>query len=162
VREDAAREDRRAAAAPWVEADALVTLGAISERSGKIEAAAEQPPTAHEQAVEAQVLGRAVAASSSLPGGSFEQGDLTAAAAGAHEGTRPPRARSGRSPSTASTAVHPLPRALLDGRWDHAQADRRRGRRCGSANPGEARCPRCAFLWRARLAIGRGAGGAGS
>jgi predicted ATPase/DNA-binding NarL/FixJ family response regulator len=139
VRAEEAREAARAAAAPWVEADALVTLGLISERSGKIEAAAEQLTAAHEQAVEAKVLGVQLRATFQLARLQLEQGDLAAAARRAHEGTATAQ---GAGLGLAQYGidlqyVHYLAH-FADGRWDHAQeiAD---GFPVRIANPAEAR-----------------------
>jgi len=52
-----ARAAARAAGAPWVEADALVTLGALGERAGQAKEAVELFTLAHHQAREARVLG---------------------------------------------------------------------------------------------------------
>jgi DNA-binding NarL/FixJ family response regulator len=139
VRAEQAREAARAAAAPWVEADALVTLALISERSGKIEAAAEQLTTANEQAIEAKVLGVQLRATFQLARLQLEQGDLTAAARLAHEGAETAQ---GAGLGLAQYGidlqyVHYLAH-FADGRWDHAQeiAD---GFAVRVANPAEAR-----------------------
>jgi DNA-binding CsgD family transcriptional regulator len=122
ARAEQARAAAGTAMALWVEADALVTLGLIHERSGKIDAAADLFTRANEQAAEAKVLGVQLRATFQLARLQLEQGDLAAAAATAHEGT-----------STAQGAglglaqygidlqyVHYLAH-FADGRWDHAQ-----------------------------------------
>jgi predicted ATPase/DNA-binding NarL/FixJ family response regulator len=139
VRAEEAREAARAAAAPWVEADALVTLGLISERSGKIKAAAEQLTSAHEQAVEAKVLGVQLRATFQLARLQLEQGDLAAAARRAHEGTATAQ---GAGLGLAQYGidlqyVHYLAH-FADGRWDHAQ-EITDGFAVRVANPAEAR-----------------------
>src|SRR5499427_13954 len=52
-----ARVSARAASAPWVEADALVTLGLLDERAGRPAAAAELFTVAYRKARDAGVLG---------------------------------------------------------------------------------------------------------
>jgi len=152
VRAEQARKAARAAAAPWVEADALVTLGLISERSGKIEAAAEQLTTAHEQAIEAKVLGVQLRATFQLARLQLEQGDLAAAARRAHEGTATAQ---GAGLGLAQYGIdlqyiHYLAH-FADGRWDHAQqiAD---GFAVRVTNPGEARLSAMALF----VAVARG------
>ncbi len=122
ARAEQARAAAGAALAPWVEADALVTLGLIHERSGQIDAATELFTRAHEQAAEAKVLGVQLRATFQLARLQLEQGDLAAAAMNAHQGT-----------STARSAglglaqygidlqyIHYLAH-FSDGKWDHAQ-----------------------------------------
>ena len=139
ARAEQARAAATAAQAPWVEADALVTLGLISERSGKIGDAADLFTRAHEQAVEAKVLGVQLRAAYQLARLQLEQGDLAAAAATAHEGTATAQ---GHGLGLAQYGidlqyVHYLAH-FADGRWDHAQeiAD---GFAVRVTNPAEAR-----------------------
>ena len=152
LRAEQAREAARAAAAPWVEADALVTLGLISERSGKIEAAAELLTTAHEQAVEAKVLGVQLRATFQLARLQLEQGDLAASAQRAHEGTATAQAAGlGLAQYGIDLQyVHYLAH-FADGRWDHAQeiAD---GFAVRVTNPAEARLSAMALF----VAVARG------
>ena len=141
-----------AAMAPWVEADALVTLGLISERSGKIDAAADLFTRAHEQAADAKVLGVRLRATFQLARLQLEQGDLAAAAATAHDGTATAQ---GAGLGLAQYGidlqyVHYLAH-FADGRWDHAQeiAD---GFAVRVTNPAEARLSAMALF----VAVARG------
>ena len=112
----------RAAGAPWVEADAQVTLGLISERAGKIADAIGLFTTAHRQAAEARVLGVELRAAFQLARVQLEQGDLAARPAPrtrARRRARGSRARPGASTaSTCSTCT--TSRTSPTGRWDHA------------------------------------------
>jgi len=112
----------RAADAPWIQADALVTLGFISNREGRNDAAIELLTRAHKQAREAKVLGIELRAAYYLAQAHLELGDLTIGAAVAHEGTQ--RAN--------HTGLNMAPYGLdvqhlhfqchfADGKWDHAQ-----------------------------------------
>ena len=152
ARAEQARAAAGAASAPWVQADALVTLGLISERSGKIDSAAELFTRAHEQAAEAKVLGVQLRATFQLARLQLEQGDLAAAAATAHEGTA---AAQGAGLGLAQYGidlqyVHYLAH-FADGRWDHAQeiAD---GFAVRVTNAAEARLSAMALF----LAVARG------
>ncbi len=152
ARAEQAREAATAADAPWIEADALVTLGLISERSGKIDAAAEMFTRAHLQAGEAKVLGVQLRATFQLARLQLEQGDLTAAASTAHEGTAKAQ---GAGLGLAQYGIdlqyiHYLAH-FADGRWDHAQqiAD---GFAVRVTNPAEARLSAMAMF----VAVARG------
>src|SRR6266566_8667243 len=112
----------RAADAPWVEADALVTLGYISNREGRNDEAIKLLTEAHKQAREAEVLGVELRAAFHLAQAHLELGDLAIGAAVAHEGTK--RAN--------QTGLNMAPYGLdvqhlhfqchfADGKWDHAQ-----------------------------------------
>jgi len=78
----------RAASAPWVEADALVTLGQLSEHAGRIEEAIDLYTRAHQQALAAAVLGVELRAAFQLARVQLEWGDLAAASMTAHQGVR--------------------------------------------------------------------------
>jgi len=78
----------RAAGAPWVEADALVTLGQLSERDGLIDEAIGLFTRAHQQARNAAVLGVELRAAFQLARVQLERGDLDAASSTAHQGVR--------------------------------------------------------------------------
>jgi predicted ATPase/DNA-binding CsgD family transcriptional regulator len=122
ARAEQARVAAKAAAAPWIEADALVTLGLISERSGEIDLAADLFTRAHRQAAEAKVLGVELRAAFQLARLQLEQGDLAAAASVAHQGTaRAQGAGLGMAQYGIDLQyVHYLAH-FADGRWDHAQ-----------------------------------------
>ena len=111
-----------AADAPWIQADALVTLGYMSNREGRNDEAIELLTRAHKQAREAKVLGVELRAAYHLAQAHLELGDLTIGAAVAHEGTK--RAN--------QTGLNMAPYGLdvqhlhfqchyADGQWDHAQ-----------------------------------------
>jgi DNA-binding CsgD family transcriptional regulator len=111
-----------AASAPWVEADALVTLGLINERAGNIAAAIDLFTTAHRQAVQAKVLGVELRAAFQLARVQLEQGDLASSSYIAHQGTA--RAQ-GAGLGLAQYGIdlqylHYLAH-FADGDWDHAQ-----------------------------------------
>jgi DNA-binding CsgD family transcriptional regulator len=78
----------RTAGAPWVEADALVTLGLLSERAGRIEEAIDLFTRAHQQARSAGVLGVELRSAFQLARVQLEWGDLAAASRTAHQGVR--------------------------------------------------------------------------
>ena len=147
-----ARAAAQAAGAPWVEADALTTLGLISERAGKIADAIAQFSSAHRQATEAKVLGVELRTTYQLARLQLEQGDVRSAARHAHEGTE--RAR-GAGLGLAQYGIdlqylHYLAH-FADGCWDHAQqiAD---GFAVRVTSPGEARLSAMALF----LGVARG------
>jgi DNA-binding CsgD family transcriptional regulator len=112
----------QAAGALWVEADALVTLGFISNREGRNDEAIKLLTQAHKQAREAKNLGVELRAACYLAQAHLELGDLTIGAAVAHEGTN----------RASQTGLNMAPYGLdvqhlhfqchfADGKWDHAQ-----------------------------------------
>ena len=118
----AARDAARAAGAQSPEADALVTLGQLEERSGRITEAIELFTQAHRQAQEAGVLGVHLRAAFQVARINLERGDLAQAGATAHEGLR--RAEE----AGLLLAPYGLDLQYLhylahfnDGDWDHAQ-----------------------------------------
>ncbi len=117
-----ARAAARAAAAPWVEADALVTLGQLAERNGQSQEAIDLFTLAHRQAREARVLGVELRAAFQLARAQLERGDLGDALVTAHEGVR----RTGET--GLGLAPYGLDLQFLhyqghynDGSWEHAQ-----------------------------------------
>src|SRR6516165_188710 len=117
-----ARDSARAAEAPSVEADALVTLGLLDERDGRPAAAAELFTVAYRKARDAGVLGVRLRAAFELARMYLESGDLDQASATAHEGLR--RAEE----AGLMLAPYGLDLQYLhylahynDGDWDHAQ-----------------------------------------
>jgi predicted ATPase/DNA-binding CsgD family transcriptional regulator len=123
ARAEQARVAASAASAPWIEADALTTLGLIHERSGQIDAAARLLTSAHQQAGETRMLGVELRAAFQLARLQLEQGDLAASARVAHQGTaRAESAGLGLAQYGIDLRyVHYLAH-FADGRWDHAQA----------------------------------------
>ena len=112
----------RAADAPWVEADALVTLGFMSNREGRNDEAIELLTAAHKQAREAMVLGVELRSAYHLARAHLERGDLAVGGAVAHEGTK--RAiQTGLDMSPYGVDLQHLHFQchFADGKWDHAQ-----------------------------------------
>jgi DNA-binding CsgD family transcriptional regulator len=122
ARAEQARAAAKAARAPWVEADALVTLGLINERAGNIAAAVEEFTTAHRQAAQAKVLGVELRAAFQLARVKLEQGDLAGASRTAHQGTtRAQAAGLGLAPYGFDLQYLHYLAHFADGDWDHAQ-----------------------------------------
>src|SRR5712691_2338355 len=112
----------RAAGAPWVEADALVTLGFISNREGRNDVAIKLLTEAHKQAREAKVLGVELRAANHLAQAHLELGDLALGAAVAHEGTeRANQTGLGLAPFGLDVQHLHFQCHFADGKWDHAQ-----------------------------------------
>jgi DNA-binding CsgD family transcriptional regulator len=112
----------RAADAPWVEADALVTLGLISNREGRNDEAIKLLTAAHKQAREVMVLGVELRSAYHLARAHLERGDLAIGGAVAHEGTK--RAiQTGLDMSPYGVDLQHLHFQchFADGKWDHAQ-----------------------------------------
>ena len=112
----------RAADAPWVEADALVTLGFMSNREGRNDEAIKLLTAAHKQAREARMLGVELRSAYHLARAHLERGDLTTGGAVAHEGTK--RAiQTGLDMSPYGVDLQHLHFQchFADGKWDHAQ-----------------------------------------
>jgi DNA-binding NarL/FixJ family response regulator len=112
----------RAAGSPWVEADALVTMGFLSNRDGQNDEAIKLFTAAHKQAREAKMIGVELRAAYHLARAHLERGDLGVGAAVAHEG--------GKRASHAGLSLAPFGLDLqhlhfqchfADGHWDHAQ-----------------------------------------
>ena len=116
-----ARAAARAANAPWVEADALVTLGVMSERGGRIKEAIELFTAAHDQARQATVLGVELRAAFQLARARLERGDLDDASATAHQGLRRANERGlGMAPYGLDLQYLHYLAHYFDGDWDHA------------------------------------------
>jgi DNA-binding CsgD family transcriptional regulator len=112
----------RAADAPWVEADALVTIGFMANREGRNDEAIKLLTAAHKQAREAMVLGVELRSAYHLARAHLERGDLTTGGSVAHEGTK--RAiQTGLDMSTYGVDLQHLHFQchFADGKWDHAQ-----------------------------------------
>jgi DNA-binding NarL/FixJ family response regulator len=113
----------RAANAPWVEADALVTLGFMSNREGRNDEAIKVLTAAHRQARESmESLGVELRSAYHLARAHLERGDLTTGGAVAHEGTK--RAiKTGLDMSPYGVDLQHLHFQchFADGKWDHAQ-----------------------------------------
>jgi DNA-binding CsgD family transcriptional regulator len=112
----------RAASAPWVEADALVTLGFMTSREGHNDEAIKLLTAAHKQAREAMVLGVELRSAYHLARAHLERGDLATGGSVAHEGTK--RAiQTGLDMSPYGVDLQHLHFQchFADGKWDHAQ-----------------------------------------
>ena len=107
----------RAADAPWVQADALVTLGYLSNREGRNDEAIKLLTQAHKQAREAKVLGVELRAAYHLARAHLERGDLAAGGAArtrAPSGpTRPGSASRPTAPTCSTCTSRPLRRRQL-------------------------------------------------
>jgi DNA-binding CsgD family transcriptional regulator len=118
----AALDAARAAGAQSPEADALVTLGLLEERSGRITEAIELFTEAHHQAQEAGVLGVHLRAAFQLARIHLERGDLEEAGATAHEGLlRAEEAGLLLAPYGLDLQYLHYLAHFSDGDWDHAQ-----------------------------------------
>ena len=112
----------QAASAPWVEADALVTLGFIANREGRNDEAIKLLTQAHRQAREAEVLGVELRAAYHLAQAHLELGDLAIGAAVAHEGTlRANQTGLNMAPYGLDVQHLHFQCHFADGQWDHAQ-----------------------------------------
>jgi len=111
-----------AAGAPWVEADALVTLGQVSERGGRVEETIDLFTRAYEQARSAGVLGVELRAGFQVARIQLERGDLDAAAETAHEaGLRADEAGVGLAAYGYDLQYLHYLAHYAGGDWDHAQ-----------------------------------------
>jgi DNA-binding CsgD family transcriptional regulator/tetratricopeptide (TPR) repeat protein len=117
-----ARAAGRAAGAPWVVADALVTLGNLAERTGRPKTAAASYARAMVEARKSDMLGVELRAAFSVARVQLEGGDLAAASGTAHDGLQ--------KASQAGLAMAPYGYDLQylhylahynEGDWDHAQ-----------------------------------------
>jgi DNA-binding CsgD family transcriptional regulator len=117
-----ARIAARTADAPWVEADALVTLGQLSERHGRIGDAIRQFRLAYSQSRDTTVLGVELRAAFQLARALLESGDLSEAARVAHEGTERSEENGLRlAPYGLDLQYLHYLAHFADGCWDHAQ-----------------------------------------
>jgi len=116
-----AKEAAGAAGAPWVEADALVTLGELNEFSGQVEDAISLFTAAHDQARDTQMLGVELRAAYQLARARLERGDLKGAAETAHQGVKRAEEKGlGLAPYGLDLQyVHYLAH-YSEGAWDHA------------------------------------------
>jgi DNA-binding CsgD family transcriptional regulator len=109
-------------AAPWVEADALVTLGQLSSRSGEADEAIGLFTAAHGQAAASKMLGVELRAAYSLALEHLVRGELIAAATVAHQGVqRADEEGLGLAPFGLDLQHLHFQAHYADGTWDHAQ-----------------------------------------
>jgi DNA-binding CsgD family transcriptional regulator len=147
-----ARAAGRVANAPWVVADALVTLGLLAERSARIKTAIASYSRALAQARRAGVLGVELRAAFHLARIHLERGNLDSSSGTAHAGmVAADRAGLGLAPSGVDLQYLHYLAHFSDGDWDHAQeiAD---GFAVRVANEAEARLSAMALF----IAVGRG------
>jgi DNA-binding CsgD family transcriptional regulator len=117
-----ARAAGRAAGAPWVTADALVTLGLLAERGGRIKTAIASYSRALAQARRAGALGVELRAAFQLARINLERGSLAAASATAHEGLlRAEQAGLAMAPYGYDLQYLHYLAHFSDGSWEHAQ-----------------------------------------
>jgi DNA-binding CsgD family transcriptional regulator len=117
-----ARVAARAADAPWVEADALVTLGMLAERQGEPAQALDLFTQAYREAEALSMLGVELRAAFQVARAQLESGDLVAAAATAHEGgKRADAAGLGLAPYGLDLQYLHYLAHYSDGCWNHAQ-----------------------------------------
>jgi DNA-binding NarL/FixJ family response regulator len=108
--------------APWVEADALVTLGYVSNRRGHNDEAIELLTQAHRQARQSKMIGVELRAAYNLARAHLERGDLAAGGAVAYEGTtRAQHAGLNLAPFGLDVQHLHFQCHFADGKWDHAQ-----------------------------------------
>jgi DNA-binding CsgD family transcriptional regulator len=127
--DDAAREwaergraAAREAGAPWVEADALVTLGILANRQGHNDEAITLLTEAHRQARQAKMIGVELRAAYNLARAHLERGDLAAGASVAHQaGIRAMHAGLNLAPYGLDVQHLHFQCHFADGNWDHAQ-----------------------------------------
>jgi DNA-binding CsgD family transcriptional regulator len=127
--DDAAREwaergraAAREAGAPWVEADALVTLGILANRQGQNDEAIKLLTEAHRQARQATMIGVELRAAYNLSRAHLELGDLTTGAAVAHEaGLRARQGGLNMAPYGLDVQHLHFQCHYAAGKWDHAQ-----------------------------------------
>jgi DNA-binding CsgD family transcriptional regulator/tetratricopeptide (TPR) repeat protein len=112
----------RAVGAPWVVADALVTLGQVAERSGQLETAAASYARAVVQARMSDMLGVELRATFAVARRQLEGGDLDAASGTAHEGIlRASQAGLAMAPYGYDLQYLHYLAHYNEGEWDHAQ-----------------------------------------
>jgi DNA-binding CsgD family transcriptional regulator/tetratricopeptide (TPR) repeat protein len=117
-----ARVAARAADAPWVEADALVTLGMLAERQGEPAAALDLFTQAWKEAQPLAMLGVELRAAFQVARAQLESGDLAASAETAHQGQGHAAAAGlGLAPYGMDLQYLHYLAHYADGCWDHAQ-----------------------------------------
>ena len=112
----------QAAEAPWVEADALVTLSFLSNRQGQNDEAIKLLTQAHKMARQTKMIGVELRAAYNLARAHLERGDLATGAAVAHEGTiRAQQSGLNLAPYGIDVQHLHFQCHFADGNWDHAQ-----------------------------------------
>ena len=117
-----ARDAARAADAPWIEADALVTLGMLAERQGEPAAALDLFTQAWKEAQPLSMPGVELRAAFQVARAQLESGDLAASAETAHQGQGHAAAAGlGLAPYGLDLQYLHYLAHYADGCWDHAQ-----------------------------------------
>jgi DNA-binding CsgD family transcriptional regulator len=111
-----------AASAPWLQADALATLSAVSERAGRPDEAEALAMQALDLVVDSDMAGVDLRVRNFLARLRLESGDLPGAAAAAHVGVeRAARAGLSLAPYGLDLRYLHYLTHVADGSWDHAQ-----------------------------------------
>jgi DNA-binding CsgD family transcriptional regulator len=111
-----------AASAPWLQADALATLGAVSERAGRPDEAEALAMKALDLVRDSDMPGVDLRVRNFLARLRLESGDLAGAAAAAHVGVeRAARAGLSLAPYGLDLRYLHYLTHVADGSWDHAQ-----------------------------------------
>jgi len=117
-----AREAARQAAAPWIEADAQVTIGLLASRAGNDDEAIGMFAAANEQAAATDIIGVELRAAYHLSRAHLSRGELADAGRVAHEGVRRAQAEGLDFAPFGLDLQHLHFQAhYADGNWDHAQ-----------------------------------------
>ncbi|MCW2932576.1 MAG: ATPase-like protein [Actinomycetia bacterium] len=112
----------RQADAPWVEADALVTIGLLASRAGEQEEAIRTFTAAHEQAAGTEMLSVELRATYHLSRERLSRGELAEAARIAHIGVlRADDEGLGLAPYGLDLQHLHFQAHYADGHWDHVQ-----------------------------------------
>ncbi|HEX4831192.1 MAG TPA: AAA family ATPase [Trebonia sp.] len=116
------QELARQAGAPWVEADALITIGLLASRSGETDRAIATFTAAGEQAAGSGMIGVELRAAYHLARERLALGELGEAARLAHQGVRRAEAEGlGLAPFGFDLQHLHFQAHYADGSWDHAQ-----------------------------------------
>ena len=117
-----AREAARAADAPWLEADTLVTLGLLDERRGRPKEAVDQMTLAFQQASTSKLLDVHLRAAFQLARIHLERGDLADASRVAHQGLQvADKYGLSMAPYGLDLQYTHYLAHYAEGAWDHAQ-----------------------------------------
>jgi DNA-binding CsgD family transcriptional regulator len=112
----------RQADAPWVEADALVTMGLLARRAGEPDEAIGKFAAAHAQAAATDMITIELRAAYHLSGEHLARGELAEARRVAHIGVRRAEAEGLRLAPFGLELQHlHFQGHYVDGQWDHAQ-----------------------------------------
>jgi DNA-binding CsgD family transcriptional regulator/tetratricopeptide (TPR) repeat protein len=117
-----ARQEAERSGADWVRADALITLGMISNREGDTDEAISLFTEAHELAAGTHMFGVELRAAYHLATARLSRGDLDGASAAAHAGVKRAEAEGlGLAPYGWDVQHLHFQAHYADGAWDHAE-----------------------------------------